>query len=72
MRGAKLSLTVGVGIVLSLARVSWAQTAPLPTAVPPVTAQVPAVAKNAYRGPEYVRSEAMISARDGVMLHTVV
>ena len=72
MRGAKLSLTVVLGIVLSLASVSWAQTAPLPTAVPPVTAQVPAVGKTAYRGPEYVRSEAMISARDGVLLHTVV
>jgi hypothetical protein len=25
-----------------------------------------------YHGPEYVRSEAMIPARDGVLLHTVI
>jgi putative CocE/NonD family hydrolase len=84
MRGAKLSLAVG--IVLGLGGLSWAQTAPAPTTVPRVTAQVPAPpvdpeaaqkarlaeALKSYHGPEYVRSVVMIPARDGVLLHTVI
>ncbi len=82
MRGAKLSLAVGM--VLGLGGVSWAQSAPPPTTIPTITAQVPAKdaaaerkarvaeALTSYHGPEYVRSEVMIPARDGVLLHTVI
>ncbi len=84
MRGTNLSLAVGM--VLGLGGMSCAQTAPLPTTIPTVTAQIPAPATDkaaertarvsealkSYHGPEYVRSEVMIPARDGVLLHTVI
>jgi putative CocE/NonD family hydrolase len=88
MRGAKLSLCLGLAGMVVGVSASWAQTAPPPTTIPTVTTQVPAPAKpedeaaarkarmdamlKEYRGPEYVRSEVMIPMRDGVMLHTVM
>jgi putative CocE/NonD family hydrolase len=58
-------LCVGAVVVAS-----GAQTAPPPTSIPTMTAQVASPA--AYAGPEYVRSEAMVPMRDGVALHTVI
>jgi hypothetical protein len=88
MRGAKLSLCLGVMGMLGGVSGSWAQTAPAATTIPKVTAQEPAPAKaqdeaaarkarieamlKDYHGPEYVRSEVMIPMRDGVTLHTVI
>jgi hypothetical protein len=87
MRGTWLAVGVGVGLWAGAAGMR-AQTAPLPTTIPTVTAQVPAPAKpkdmaaeqkarlaealKNYHGPEYVRSEVMIPVRDGVKLHTVI
>ncbi len=83
MRGTKLAVTVGLGMVAGLGSLSWAQTATAPTTAPTVTAQVPSQVKDEaaariaeelknYHGPEYVRSEVMIPMRDGVTLHTVI
>ena len=81
MRGAKLSVCLGLVGMLGEACGGWAQMPPPTTMVAKVTARVPAPASahariaevmKAYRGPEYVRSEVMIPVRDGVMLHTVI
>jgi uncharacterized protein len=81
MRGAKLSVGLGLVGMLGGACGSWAQTAPPTTTVAKVTRQVPAPASahaliaeesKVYHGPEYVRSEVMIPVRDGVTLHTVI
>ena len=81
MRGAKLPVCLGLVGMLGGACGGWAQTAPPTTMVAKVTARVPAPASahariaeavKEYRGPEYVRSEVMISVRDGVTLHTVI
>jgi putative CocE/NonD family hydrolase len=47
-----------------------AQTAPAPAATSPEARLAAALAS--YHGPEYVRSEVMIPARDGALLHTVI
>ena len=84
MRGAKLSLCLGVVGMLAGVSGSWAQTAPATT--PKSAVQAPAkpqdeaaawqarmeAALKDYHGPEYVRSEVMIPMRDGVKLHTVI
>jgi putative CocE/NonD family hydrolase len=82
MRGAKLSLCLGLAGMVVGASASWAQTATAPKSVvqTPAPAQDEAAARKAYieamlkeyHGPEYVRSEVMIPMRDGAMLHTVI
>ena len=86
MRGTKLAVTVGFGMVLGMGKLGWAQAVPLPATKPAATEQVPekpadgsadrkarlAEALKSYHGPDYVRSEVMIPARDGVLLHTVI
>ncbi|HEY5212630.1 MAG TPA: CocE/NonD family hydrolase, partial [Acidobacteriaceae bacterium] len=86
MRGTKLAVTVGLGMVVGLGSLSWAQTATAPTTASTVTAQVPSQVKDEaaarkariaeelknYHGPEYVRSVVMIPMRDGALLHTVI
>jgi putative CocE/NonD family hydrolase len=69
MRGAKLSLMVGLGMVLCMGRAGSGQTAP--TTVPTASAEAPVAGKTA-RSLEYVRTEAMIPTRDGVLLHSVI
>jgi putative CocE/NonD family hydrolase len=82
MRGAKLSLCLGLAGMVGGVSASWAQTATAPksAAQTPAPAQDEAAARKAYieallkeyHGPEYVRSEVMIPMRDGAMLHTVI
>jgi uncharacterized protein len=82
MRGAKLTVCLGVVGMLGGIGCGWAQTAPAPKSAVQTTApaQDEAAARKArlaamlkeYRGPEYVRSEVMIPMRDGTMLHTVI
>jgi hypothetical protein len=81
MRGAKLSVCLGVGMMLGVACGSWAQTAPSTATTGPDSAAAQQQSRAAetlkdllksYKGPEYVRSEVMIPARDGVLLHTVI
>jgi putative CocE/NonD family hydrolase len=83
-----VGLVLGAVVVVMGGPGTNAQTAPPPTTIPTVTSQVPAQPKPAdasaeqkarlaealksYHGPEYVRSEVMIPARDGALLHTVI
>ena len=65
--------------MLSGSRCAWAQV-PAPVAATPAVPTPQAAAMQArmaealkdYHGPDYVHSEAMIPARDGVLLHTVI
>ena len=71
-------LAVGV-VVCTLTASGWSQVSP-PSARKPSAADAAeaaqktrlAEAMKAYHGPDYVRSEAMIPARDGVKLHIVI
>ena len=87
MRAAWLAAGILAGVWGGSTGIS-AQATPPPTTIPTITAQVPAVSKPTdaaaeqkarlaealknYHGPEYERSEVMIPARDGVLLHTVI
>ena len=65
-----------VCLAMMVANQGWGQTA-APAAPAPTPQQAAMQARLAealkdYHGPEYVRTEAMIPARDGVRLHTVI
>ena len=65
-----------VCLAMMVANQGWAQSA-VPAAAAPTPQQAAMQARLAealkdYHGPEYVRTEAMIPARDGVLLHTVI